>query len=145
MDELDLNIIAELLKNAELSNSDLACKFEISEKTVRRRIQHLIDSGAIKRAVISDPVKLGYNVRTFVSLEVEHGSVNKVAQELSSCPKVDFIAVCTGQVDILFGAWFKSSDEMLDFVVTYLHEIPGIRKSQTSVAMEVKSHQILPK
>lgn len=139
VDGLDLRLITELLHNPRLSNTELSDKLAVSEKTVRRRVSRLVDSGTIKWAVIPDPKKLGYNVRAFVALEVELGGLDKVIQSLSGCKNIDFVAICTGRVDILLGAWFKSSDEMLDFVKNHLGQIPGIRKSETSVTLEVKS------
>ena len=138
MDELDNRLIIELSHNARQSNTELSLKLGVSEKTVRRRINQLIESGTISWVIIPDPTKLGYRVRAFVALEVELGSIDNVIQSLTECSNVDFVALCTGQMDILLGAWFRSSDEMMDFVKNHLGKIPGIRKSQTSVALEVK-------
>lgn len=139
MDKLDHRLIAELVANGRQSNTELSLKLGISEKTVRRRISHLVEQGIITWAVIPDPAKLGYNIRVFIALEVELCSLEKVIQSLVNCGNVDFVALCTGQFDLLLGAWFSSSDGMIDFVKNYLAAIPGIRKSQTSVALEVKA------
>jgi len=138
MDNLDRRLILELVENAQQSNAELSLKLGVSEKTIRRRISHLMENGIITRAVIPDPAKLGYTVRVFVALEVELSSIDKVTESLISCTNVDFVALCTGHTDILLGAWFSSSEEMQHFVKNYLARIPGIRKSETSVALDVK-------
>ncbi len=139
MDELDRRLIIELLDNTRQSNNALSIKLGVSEKTVRRRIGQMTESGTITWTIIPDPAKLGYSVRVFVALEIELSSIDTIIQSLNECPNIDFIALCTGQMDILLGAWFSTSDEMTDFVKNYLGRIPGIRRSQTSVALEVKA------
>jgi DNA-binding Lrp family transcriptional regulator len=83
--------------------------------------------------------KLGFAVRVFIGLEVDIPHIDKITQSLSNHPNIDFIALCTGSFDILFGAWFASSDAMADFVKSYLSQIEGIRKSQTHMALEVSA------
>jgi DNA-binding Lrp family transcriptional regulator len=138
MDDLDRRLILELVENAEQSNADLSLKLSVSEKTIRRRMSHLLEKGMLTRAFIPDLAKLGYTVRVFVALEVELSSIDKAIESLIGCTNVDFVALCTGHTDILLGAWFSSSEEMQYFVKNYLAKIPGIRKSETSVALDVK-------
>ena len=144
MDELDHRLIKELLGNAERSNAELSVKFGVSEKTVRRRMSHLIDNGVITRAIIPNPIKLGYDVRVFIALEVELSSLDNIIQSLTSCANVDFVALCAGQIDVLLGAWFHSSREMVNFVKDYLAKISGIRKTQTIVVLDIKQNKSAP-
>ena len=142
MDRLDRLLIAELAGDARQSNVELSRKLGVSEKTVRRRIDDLVEQGVINWAVIPDPTKLGYKVRVFIWLEAELSNFDRITSTLSSCPNVDFVALCTGPFDILFGAWFTSSESMSDFIKNYLAHIPGIRKSQTYIALDVKVSRI---
>jgi Lrp/AsnC family transcriptional regulator, regulator for asnA, asnC and gidA len=142
MDRLDNSLIAELANDARRSNIDLSRKLGVSEKTVRRRITRLVERGIISWAVIPDPAKLGYSVRAFILLEVEAPHVDDITQSLASCSNVDFVALCTGPFDILFGAWFASSASMAKFLKDYLPKITGVRKSQTHVALQVTTGKI---
>jgi DNA-binding Lrp family transcriptional regulator len=51
-DELDARILDELKRNARASNVEIAKVVGLTEGAVRRRIQHLIESKAIKRFTI---------------------------------------------------------------------------------------------
>ncbi len=144
MDELDLHLIKELLDNAEQNNAELSVKLGISGKTVRRRINHLIDNGMISRVVVPDPSKMGYDVRVFIALEVELTNLDDIVQSMNSYANVDFVALCAGQIDILLGAWFHSSREMVNFVKDYLAKIPGIRKTQTIIVLDIKQNKSAP-
>jgi len=142
MDKLDSKLIGELANDARQSSIDLSRKLGVSEKTVRRRIARLVEQGIIRWSVVPDPAKLGYSVRAFILLEVEAPHVDDITQALASCSNVDFVALCTGPFDILFGAWFESSASMAKFLKDYLPKITGVRKSQTHVALQVTAGKI---
>jgi Lrp/AsnC family transcriptional regulator, regulator for asnA, asnC and gidA len=144
MDELDHKLIKELLRNAELSNTELSTKLGVNEKTVRRRIRHLVEHGIINRVIIMDPVKLGYDVRAFIILEVDLNSLDSVISSLNGFSNIDFVSTCTGQIDILLGAWFHSSREMADFVKNHLSKISGIRRTQTIIVLDTKQNKAAP-
>jgi Lrp/AsnC family transcriptional regulator, regulator for asnA, asnC and gidA len=129
--------MSELAKDPRQNNIQLARKLGVSEKTVRRRIADLVERRIISWALIPDFKKLGYAVRVYIGLEVEMPHIDKITQSLANHTNVDFIALCTGSFDILFGAWFESSESMAEFVKNYLSQIGGIRKSFTHVALEV--------
>ena len=144
MDELDYKIIKELLRDADLSNTELSTKLSINEKTARRRIRHLVEQGIVNRIITIDPVKLGYDVRAFIILEVELNSLDSVISSLRDFSNIDFVSTCTGQIDILMGAWFHTSREMADFVKGRLSKIAGIRRTQTIVVLDTKQNKAAP-
>ena len=142
MDEMDHRLITELAKYARQSSAELARKLSISETTVRRRIQHLEEQGIITCTVSLDPGKLGYHIIAIIALEVDLSSIDKISESLSLCPNVRYVSLCTGNHDIFIGAWFHSSGELTKFVKDYLAQVPGIRKSETFVILDVKKDDI---
>lgn len=142
MDELDHNLITELAKNGRQSSAELSRKLGISETTVRRRIQHLEEQGIITFSIILDPVKLGYHIMAIIALEVDLSSIDKISESLSLCPNVRYVSLCTGNHDIFVGTWFHSSGELTKFVKDYLALVPGIRKSETFVILDVKKDDV---
>ena len=135
-------MIAELAKDARQSSAELSSKLGVSETTVRRRIQHLGEQGVITFTVIPDPVKLGYSIIAIVALEVELGCIDKVSESLALCPNVRYVSLCTGNHDLFIGVWFRSSGELTQFVKDYLAKIPGIRKSETFVILDVRKDEV---
>ena len=142
MDELDHRLIAELAKDARQSSVELSRKLGVSQTTVRRRIQHLQEHGIITFAAIPDPVKLGYSIIAIIALEVDLGSIDAVSASLAICPNVRYVSLCTGNHDIFIGAWFHSSGELMQFVKDHLAKIPGIRKSETFVILDVRKDEV---
>ena len=142
MDELDHRLILELGKDARQNSAVLSDKLGVSETTVRRRIQHLKERGIITFTVVPDPAKLGYNIIALIALEADLNSLDAVSESLAQCPNVRHVALCTGNHDIFIGAWFHTSAELTRFVKDYLARIPGIRKSETYVVLDVRKDEV---
>jgi Lrp/AsnC family transcriptional regulator for asnA, asnC and gidA len=142
MDKLDLSLIDELTRDARQSSAELARKLKVSETTIRRRIQHLEERDVIAFTTVLNPSKLGYSIIAIIALEVELGQIDKISESLASCPNVRYVSLCTGNHDIFVGAWFHSSSELTQFVKDYLAGVPGIRKSETFVILDVKKDEV---
>ena len=142
MDELDRRLITELAKDARQSSAELSRKLGVSETTVRRRIEHLEERGVIAFTAILNPAKLGYTIVAIIALEVDLGSIDKVSESLALCPNVRYVSLCTGNHDLFIGTWFHSSAELTQFVKDYLAKVPGIRKSETFVILDVRKDEI---
>lgn len=142
MDEMDRRLITELAKDARQDNLELSRKLGISESTVRRRIRRLQDNSLITFTVVPDVGALGHGVLAIIGLEMDLGSLDQVAQTLSSSPNVHYVAVCTGNHDILFGASFRSHRDLIEFVMNSLGKMPGIRKSETFVILDVRKNEV---
>ena len=142
MDELDRRLIEELAKSARQSSAELSRKLGVSETTIRRRIQHLEKNGAITFAAILNPAKLGYTIIAMIALEVDLGNIDKISESLAACPNVRYVSLCTGNHDIFIGTWFHSSVELTQFVKDYLAKVPGIRKSETFVILDVRKDEV---
>ncbi len=142
MHEMDNRLILELGKDARQSSAELSAKLGVSETTVRRRIRHLEELGIITFAVVPDPAKLGYNIIALIALEVDLNRLDAVSESLAQCPNVRHVALCTGNHDIFIGVWFHTSAELTQFVKDYLARIPGIRKSETYVVLDVRKDEI---
>ena len=142
MDDLDLRLIGELTKDARQSSAELSRKLNVSETTIRRRIQHLEEQGIITFTAILNPAKLGYNIIAIIALEVELGQIDKISESLANCPNVRYVSLCTGNHDLFIGTWFHSSGELTQFVKDYLAGVPGIRKSETFLILDVKKDEV---
>ena len=142
MDELDHRIIGELSQDSRQHSADLARKLNVSETTIRRRVKRLEDNGIITFSAILNLPKLGYDVMAILALEVGLGNIDEVSESLALCPNVRYVSLCTGNHDIFIGTSFHSSGELTRFVKDYLAKIPGIRRSETFLILDVKKDEV---
>ena len=84
LDKLDLQIIQEMMEDAEISYADLGKKLFVSGGTIHVRIKKLEESGIVKGKKLSIDLKaLGYDVIAFIGIYLEKSSLyDSVAKEL---------------------------------------------------------------
>ena len=142
MDEVDRRLIVELASDARQSSMELSRKLGVSETTVRRRIHRLQEHGIVTFTAVPDAATLGYGVMAIIALEMDLACLDQVTESLSDCPNVRYVAVCTGHHDILLGVSFHSHRDLIEFVRNHLSKMPGIRKSETFVVLDVRKDEV---
>jgi Lrp/AsnC family transcriptional regulator, regulator for asnA, asnC and gidA len=146
IDDLDLQIIAELRRDGRTSNRDLARLLGYSEATIRRRVKALIDQGRIKIVAIADPYLLGYAIDVIIDIEVQPGKVKEVARRFAELDNVRAVTITTGAADLVVAALFRSNDDLLEFFASSVGEIPGVVRTSTSHTLRVvkRSFDLFP-
>lgn len=142
VDVLDRRLINELVENAKQSSAELARKLNVSETTIRRRIQHLEENGVITFRAVLNPIRLGYTIIAIIALEVDLGRIDEISDSLAGCPNVRYVSLCTGNHDVFIGVWFRDYGALTQFIKNYLARVPGIRKSETFIILDVKKDEV---
>ncbi|MEW6179791.1 MAG: Lrp/AsnC family transcriptional regulator [Chloroflexota bacterium] len=135
-DQLDYQIILELRKDARKSASEIARTLNANERTIRNRIDRLVESGAVRLTSILDPHAFGYvnTVDIFLEVQLEHEQT--AIQQLLSMQEVSYLAYGLGTQDISIEARFKDNAEMRHFLGKVLPSIPGVK---------VKGYALVPR
>ncbi len=127
---LDRQIICLLQRNGRVSSAEISRQLGASERTVRNRINRLVERGAIMPTVVVNHQYFGYRTAVDIFCEVDLNRMEEVGQALSQLPEVNYIAYSTGDQDISIQALLKSSDAVYEFTQR-LANIPGIRRTKT--------------
>jgi Lrp/AsnC family transcriptional regulator for asnA, asnC and gidA len=131
-DALDWQIIRLLMDDGRLSSADISRKLgDVSPRTVTNRIEVLTQDGIINIRSIVNPDKIGYCVLADVFIEVEPGETRTVADDLSKFPQISYIALATGDTDIIISVRAQEIDELYNFVIETIGKIPGVRHTKT--------------
>ncbi len=131
-DGLDWKIIRLLMNDGRLSSADISRKLgDVSPRTVTNRIDILTQSGIINIRSIVNPDKLGYCVLADVFIETEPGKLREVAHQLRDYSQISYIALATGDTDIIISVRAKEIDELYNFVIETIGNIPGVRHTKT--------------
>jgi DNA-binding Lrp family transcriptional regulator len=135
-DNLDHTIICELRKNARLSSADIARKHKLNERTVRNRIDSLIERGIIRLTAIVNPYSFDYVVAVDVFLEASMDHEQAILDKLLSMSEISYVAYGQGSTDLSIEARFKDNNQMREFLRRTLPAIPGIK---------VKGYALVPR
>ncbi|MCS7206727.1 MAG: Lrp/AsnC family transcriptional regulator [Dehalococcoidia bacterium] len=138
MDDLDRKIITILQSDGRASNAYIARQVGVSEGTVRRRLKRLVKEGFIRVVAFPQPDKIGYQTEAIVGVQVDPDKLDEVAEKLAQLKEVQWTASTTGAFDVMLWVTLPSPDELGTFLRTKIGAVPGVRRTETFVALSVK-------
>ena len=148
-DLIDFKIIAELQRNGDLSNIDLADKVGLSPSPCLRRVKMLQDAGIFKNKVtLVDAEKIGLNVSVFVQVTLEkqiEENLTAFEKEIDQRPEVVECYLMTGEADYLLRVVVTDLQAYEHFLKDRLTRFPGVLNIRSSFALnQVKYSTALP-
>jgi DNA-binding Lrp family transcriptional regulator len=99
MDDLDREIIDVLRRDARTPYTAIADQLDVSEGTVRNRVDHLVESGTIQRFTVT--TRTG-NVKAMVEISVDVDvDTHQVSDLMAEWDEVDFVWQVSGEADVV--------------------------------------------
>jgi Lrp/AsnC family transcriptional regulator for asnA, asnC and gidA len=131
---LDHRILDLLMEDGRMACAEMARRLgDASERTIRYRLQRLIDRGVVRIAPVPNPRAVGFQVIADVFLEVEASQIRAAAERLAGLPRVSYVACSLGDVDISLQVVGRDNDEIYSFVTEVVAAVPGVRKTTTLI------------
>ena len=117
MDKIDLKLIELLQKNARYSLKHLAKEVFLSTPAVSTRVLKLEESGVITGySAQVDPLKLGYNIKAFINLEMSPKQKPEFYPFVATCPNVLECNCVTGKYSMLIKVAYHTTVELDAFI-----------------------------
>ena len=134
MDEIDQKILKILMRDARISQKQLAAKVGLSAPGVAERVRRLEERGVIRGFTIDiDPEALGYPLQAIVRIRPLPGKLHIVQQLISEIPEFGECDKVTGDdcfVARLYIRSMKELDGLLDQIVDKAETNTAIVKSK---------------
>lgn len=130
MDQKDREILGILKEDGRASFTDIADELDVSEGTVRRRVQEMKDNDVIDRFT----VELGSTgAKAIVMVKLSTGSgIDKVLKKFSGDMEINEVA---GEYDLI--AEFERKDnEEINEVLDGIREIKGVEETKTYTVLK---------
>ncbi len=140
LDPTDRSILREFRHNPRATLTEVAAAVGIARGTAYSRLDRLTESGVITGfGPDIDPIKAGYSVTAFCTLEISQGTHDDTIYELAQIPEVLEIFTVTGLGDLLCRLVATSNDD-LHSIIQAVAAIPSVQRSQTQLALHT-SHR----
>lgn len=136
VDQLDYEILQALHQDARVAASEIARITGANERTIRKRIDRLVNEGVIRMSAIVNPHAFGYVTAADIFLEVDPASEDEVIQTLMAMPEVTYVAYGQGSKDVSIEARFKDNDALREFL---RHTLAGM------AGVTVKGYALVPR
>jgi Lrp/AsnC family transcriptional regulator for asnA, asnC and gidA len=133
-DKLDVKIVNLLLEDGRMTASELARRIgDITERTIRYRIERMITEDVIRISAVIRPEAFGLTIKADVWLEVESDMILDVAKRMAEFENVTYVACAIGQNDISIQVVARDTSEIYHFVTDVIRKVPGVRKTVSSI------------
>jgi Lrp/AsnC family transcriptional regulator for asnA, asnC and gidA len=143
LDKLDLQIISEMMEDAQISYADLGKKLFVSGGTIHVRIKKLQDNGIVSGTRMHvDLKKLGYDVIAFIGIYLEKSSLyDVVAKDLKKIPEIVRMNYTTGNYSIFAEIVCRDIAQLRRVLHDELQKIKGIERTETFISLEESLHR----
>jgi DNA-binding Lrp family transcriptional regulator len=131
LSELDRALIRVLQMDGRRSFAAISRDLDVPEKTIRRRVNELLDGRVIQITTVADPGVLGYTVAALVGVNVDgRRSIRALLESIAELPSVDYAVLTTGRYDALVEILCRDTSELLTVVDESLNRAPGVRATE---------------
>ena len=143
-DSIDINIIRELLANANIKSVDIASKYKVPISTIQRRRKRLVDSILEKKYLIDITKR---DLRTGIILaNVKRGKAKEVAKMILERHKSNAISSSTrinDQNNVITEIIYNTSSELYN-ILENIRKIPYVSSATWSELVEVVGNNDAP-
>lgn len=137
VDQLDRDIITLLQKDGRMPTVAMGRTLGVSETTIRKRLDRLQELDIIRVGATVEPFALGYRTMALVGLEVELPHVQDVARALAAMQETRYVALSTGQYDVIIEVVLRTDQELLAFLTEHVANVPHVRRMETFLTPEI--------
>lgn len=131
LDSIDLKILIRLQDDGRCSNASISRALGISQSTVKKRIDRLVENGIMRVLAVVDPIAFGNGEHMMVGINVKPGTASAVGDILAAMPEVTFVAYLVGRYDVWMEVFAPDSATLLRFLTERISGIEDIRAIET--------------
>lgn len=137
MDELDYQIADMLDKNSRASNREIARRIGVSEKTVRIRINRMIENGNLKIAAMINVENMPDVFLAVCSIRLQNNliDIEDCISEIQEMPEVLSVMSVTGRYDLIAIIVVNSKMMLTEILTKKIGKMEGINTLETYVVL----------
>jgi len=101
IDEIDINIIRALQKDARANFAGIARDCSVSTDTISKRFRKMKKAGIIRgTTILLNPKSFGYDCVASLGIDVSYPHLRKAAESIRTMPEIVFCTTSMGRHDI---------------------------------------------
>jgi Lrp/AsnC family transcriptional regulator for asnA, asnC and gidA len=136
-DELDFAILAHLQNDGRKSFTDIAKELDIATNTVRNRVNRMVKENIMTIIARVHPYHAGFDAFADIRVSVEPSNlIETVASKISEFPEVSFVAMLSGEYDLILEVMCRDNQHLSEFVEK-IHQIEGVSNTTTMIILKV--------
>ena len=145
-DKLNQQIIGMLEMDGRLPFKEIATALDVSEGTVRNRVNRMKDAGVLQIKALVDRSAINYATDSMLGIKVAPtSSPSEVAKRLQNCNEIVFIIWVTGRYDLLVEIVSDGDDTLCRFLEEHCFNKSDINNVEVMKGLTTYKNQFLLK
>lgn len=145
-DELNRRIVGMLQEDGRVSFRTIAEALNVSEGTVRNRVNWMKEAGQLAIVAIVDPASITYRSDAMLGIKVAPGHTpEEVAWRIGKHPQAVYVLWVGGRFDLLIEVVVDAESELSDFMNAHIYKDPGIGSVEIMTGIQMFKNQFLLK
>ena len=137
LDDLDLQILDILIKDARTPYLEIARICHVSGGTIHVRMKKMEDLGIIKGTkILLDMSKLGYDVCCFIGVYLDKtSSFQDAVSEMAKIKEIVELHYTTGAYTLFVKVICKNISHLQELLLSSINLIPGVQRTDTFISL----------
>ena len=145
-DKLNREIIKLLQVDGRTPFKDIASSLDVSEGTIRNRVQWMKDAGMLQIVALTDPMAIRYKADAMIGIKVSNlSSPARVAERLAQFDEVVYVMWVSGRFDLLVEVVCESDDAFKLFLEKHCFSNQDIEHFEVMTSIDMFKNQFLLK
>jgi Lrp/AsnC family transcriptional regulator for asnA, asnC and gidA len=138
IDNVDLNIIKYLQKDARVAFLDLARKLGVSGGTIHQRVDKLRAAGILESSKFVVNYKmLGHKVNVLLGIHLKNAKdIKRVIAQIETFPEVVEAYYTTGNFALMLKVVLKDIDDYHRFLIDKIQSIDSIQATESFICLD---------
>ena len=146
MDDLNRAIVEMLRHDGRMPFNDIAKRLEVSEGTVRNRVNWMKRAGMLRIVAIADPMAVNYKADAMLGIKVGASTTpRKVAERLAPNAEVVYVLWVSGRFDLLVEIVCDDDERLNRFLEDKVYGADDIASVEVMGGLEMFKNQFLLK
>lgn len=145
-DELNRDIIRMLQQDGRTPYAEIATALNVSEGTIRNRVNSMKRAGVLRIVAIADPAAVEYRTEAMLGIKLAPGNAPEaVAARLGTHSEVVYVLWTAGRYDLLVEVVSDDRDQFLSFLEHQVHDHADIATVEVMTGLKNFKNQFLLK
>ncbi|MHA1304971.1 MAG: Lrp/AsnC family transcriptional regulator [Candidatus Heimdallarchaeaceae archaeon] len=132
----NFEIIKILLENGRMPYSKIAKEFDVTEATIRKRVNKMKKDGVIRKFTIDvEPKKLGFKIQAIIGFDLHEEYYTSTLLLLKKRQEIISLTSSTGDHMVMLEAWFEDLEQLHNFEKE-LSSLPGVMDICPAIIIE---------
>ncbi|QSE96228.1 Lrp/AsnC ligand binding domain-containing protein [Fulvivirga lutea] len=146
IDNVDLQILDILMKNAKKPYTEVAKQVFVSGGTVHVRMRKMEEAGIVTGTTLEiDNTKLGYDITAFIGIFLAKSALyDDVINQLKAIPEITNVHYTTGNYSMFAKINCRDTQHLKDLLHDKIQRVDGITRTETMISLEESINRPIP-